>query len=358
MTTRNYSANAVQTTLSASCTSTATSIAVTATTGFPAAPFILALDAGAASQEVVLVTAVAGLTLTVERGYDSTAAVSHTTGAVVQHVHSAIDFRDSRTHENSTSGIHGLDPGSALVGTNDAQALTNKNLSDPSNTFPGTLATDTEVVAAIDAKVPVGALTAFAGSVNPSGWMSCDGQAVSRTTYDALFTAIGTTYGAGDGVTTFNLPDLRGAFPMHKSGSHALGSEGGSETVTLVEANLPVHDHQMTHYHSMDHNHPSFTTSSDGAHSHTTHVGWETDAPNTGAGARFTNVGDLPANQGSNKGNAPTTSAGAHTHTVDVPNFVGDTGGSSQIRTGTTGSGTAATVLNPFVALNWIIRVS
>jgi microcystin-dependent protein len=58
--------------------------------------------------------------------------------------------------------------------------------------------------------VPAGALVPYAGSTAPAGWLLCYGQAVSRTTYAALFSALGTTYGAGDGSTTFNLPDLEG----------------------------------------------------------------------------------------------------------------------------------------------------
>ena len=59
---------------------------------------------------------------------------------------------------------------------------------------------------------PAGAVLAFAMATAPSGWLQCDGSAVSRTTYAVLFAAIGTTYGTGDGSTTFNLPDLRGEF--------------------------------------------------------------------------------------------------------------------------------------------------
>ncbi len=60
--------------------------------------------------------------------------------------------------------------------------------------------------------VPAGAVCSFAGSSAPDGWLVCDGAAVSRTTYAALFEQIGTAFGAGDGVATFNLPDLRGEF--------------------------------------------------------------------------------------------------------------------------------------------------
>jgi hypothetical protein len=137
--TRFYSSTAQPTTLSAAATDVATTIQVAATTGFPAAEFILALDYGAAEQELVKVTNVSGTTLTVVRGFDSTTAQAHSLGAAVRHVHSADDFRLSRTHEAASSGVHGAT--GALVGTSDAQALTNKDLTSGTNTFPASLAT-------------------------------------------------------------------------------------------------------------------------------------------------------------------------------------------------------------------------
>lgn len=131
---RNYSSTAQQTTLASGITSGATSIQVTATTGFPSVDFVLALDADTAQQELVLVTAVAGTTLTVTRGYDSTTAVAHDAGAVVRHSHAGIDFRDSRTHEAATTA-HGAT--GAVVGTTNTQTLTNKTISADSNTLSG-----------------------------------------------------------------------------------------------------------------------------------------------------------------------------------------------------------------------------
>jgi microcystin-dependent protein len=69
---------------------------------------------------------------------------------------------------------------------------------------------DTQVASVTAGAMPAGCLTPYAGASAPTGWLLCYGQAVSRTTYAALFSAIGTTYGSGDGSTTFNLPDLRG----------------------------------------------------------------------------------------------------------------------------------------------------
>lgn len=138
MAVRNYSSTAARTTLSAGVTAATTTLTVAATTGFPPAPFILAVNAGAAAQELVLVTNVAGTNLTVTRGYDSTVASAHDAGAVVEHSHAAIDFREANTHVNATTGIHGTT--GALVGTSDTQTLTNKTLALGSNTVSGTRA--------------------------------------------------------------------------------------------------------------------------------------------------------------------------------------------------------------------------
>jgi microcystin-dependent protein len=116
---------------------------------------------------------------------------------------------------------------------------------------------------------PTGSVTDFAGSTAPSGWLLCDGSAVSRATYSALFSTIGTTYGSGDGSTTFNVPDLRGRVAAgldNMGGSSAdrvtdsqadtlngeLGTEDGTATGSvsttvddhvLIEAELPAHSH-------------------------------------------------------------------------------------------------------------------
>jgi len=78
--------------------------------------------------------------------------------------------------------------------------------------------------------VPSGGLVAFAGSSVPTGWLACDGTAVSRTTYAALFASIGTTWGVGDGSTTFNLPQLGGRFLR---GAGAITDGQGGDTVAL-----------------------------------------------------------------------------------------------------------------------------
>lgn len=108
--------------------------------------------------------------------------------------------------------------------------------------------------------IPSGALVSYGGASAPSGWLLCDGSAVSRTTYASLFTAIATTFGTGDGSSTFNLPDLRGRVVAGKDnmgGSAAsrltsggsgitgttIGATGGAETHTLTTAQLAGHTH-------------------------------------------------------------------------------------------------------------------
>jgi microcystin-dependent protein len=87
----------------------------------------------------------------------------------------------------------------------------------------------------------------FGGNFAPVGWLMCNGQLLPIANYDALYSLLGTTYG-GDGQTTFALPDLRGRMPIHAGPSNQLGSGGGTETVTLVAANLPAHTHVVSAY--------------------------------------------------------------------------------------------------------------
>jgi microcystin-dependent protein len=92
-----------------------------------------------------------------------------------------------------------------------------------------------------NALLPAGAVQAFAMNSAPTGWLSADGTAVSRTDYAALFTAIGTTYGVGDGSTTFALPDLRGIF-VRGSGSQTISGAAYAGTFATKQAASEVYN--------------------------------------------------------------------------------------------------------------------
>lgn len=106
--------------------------------------------------------------------------------------------------------------------------------------------------------VPTGVMLSFAGVEAPSAeWLLCDGAAVSRSLYPALFAQVGTAFGVGDGSTTFNVPDLRGRVPVvldnlggtdaaRLSVANTLGATGGAQTHTLTTPEIPAHQHTQT----------------------------------------------------------------------------------------------------------------
>lgn len=131
---------------------------------------------------------------------------------------------------------------------------------DTTQLAAGAVTSDKLATSAITTLMPSGSVIPYAGTSTPTNWLLCAGQAVSRTTYADLFSAISTTYGVGDGSTTFNLPDLRGrviAGQDDMGGSSAnrltgltggvdgdvLGGTGGSETHTLATSEMPAHTH-------------------------------------------------------------------------------------------------------------------
>ena len=90
-----------------------------------------------------------------------------------------------------------------------------------------------------------GEIRMWGGATAPTGWLLCQGQAISRVTYAILYAAIGTTFGAGNGSSTFNVPDLQDKFPIGKSGSVALGATGGEASHQLSVAEMPSHSHSF-----------------------------------------------------------------------------------------------------------------
>ena len=97
--------------------------------------------------------------------------------------------------------------------------------------------------------LPIGAMLPYGNTTPPENWLICDGSEVSRTTYAELFNVIGTSYGSGDGTTTFNLPDKRGRVSVGRNSSDTsfdvLGERGGAKTVTLTVDQMPKHTHNI-----------------------------------------------------------------------------------------------------------------
>lgn len=220
--------------------------------------------------------------------------------------------------------------------------------------------------ASATSSVPSGTVVSFAGSAAPSGWLLCDGSAVSRSTYSDLFSAIGTIYGSGNGSTTFNLPDLRGrtVFGLDNMGGTAanrltttggisanntLGASGGSQSITLATTNLPSHNHTFTG--------SQVTTSSD-AHTHNYQDAYfaENFSGGTGGSSRYGTSANTDndnnfywrtsSNTHSTSPSNIATSSESHSHTVTASGTIGNTG-----------NGTAFSPLNPAVVLNYIIKI-
>lgn len=190
--------------------------------------------------------------------------------------------------------------------------------------------------------LPPGSLFPFAGSSAPSGFLICDGAAISRATFSDLFSAIGTLYGAGDGTTTFNLPNLAGRMVLGVSGAHTLASTGGAENHTIAVSEMPSHTHTGTTDSSGSHTH----SVNDPGHSHLSMTG--RDDGNVTNQAGQAPPGD--ANQNDSSFVVPTSTqttgisinaAGAHTHTFT---------------TNAAGGGSAFSVLNPFISMQYIIK--
>ena len=110
----------------------------------------------------------------------------------------------------------------------------------------GSISEDAAASAA-DYLTPIGAILMWSGTSVPSdNWRVCNGQAVSRTTYDTLFSRCGTTWGSGDGSTTFNLPNFQDRIPVGAGTTAGFGQRAGASTVTLTEPNIPSHSHSIT----------------------------------------------------------------------------------------------------------------
>ena len=195
---------------------------------------------------------------------------------------------------------------------------------------------------------PIGGLVPYAGSASPSiKWAICDGTAVSRTTYATLFTRIGTTYGVGDGTTTFNLPNLKGRVVVGVDAAQtefdALGETGGEKSVTLTAAQMPVHTHtQNAHNHGI----------TDPAHIHevSTATGGHPAITNYINQGVFGVFGFTPSTVNQATGYGRSWFADVSTTGITINN--------ATATNQNTGGGTAHNNLQPYIAMNYLIRVA
>lgn len=198
--------------------------------------------------------------------------------------------------------------------------------------------------------VPAGAIMPFAGSTAPAGWLLCRGQAVSRTTYAALFGVLGTVYGSGDGSTTFDLPNLQDRVAVGSSGAKALGSAGGAASVSTDSAGAHTH---------------AGSSGSAGAHTHggatgattltTTQIPSHTHSIPAVIDAQLSSYPGLTRNSGQNYGTGNTNSTGgggSHNHGVSS-----DGVHTHAVTVGSNGAHThTVATQSPYLAINFIIK--
>lgn len=161
--------------------------------------------------------------------------------------------------------------------------------------------------------VAIGTIVNWPSNSLPVGWLKCDGSAISRTDYSSLFSIIGTTFGAGDGSTTFNLPNIT---DKNILGNGTLGQLGGNNSVTLTTDNLPSHTHTFTgkaHTHSFSATtgKSNVNTSSAGSHTHNVSITSRSTSPSASTGIRslasYSNSGsqyDIMGNMGNQTPNS------------------------------------------------------
>jgi len=193
---------------------------------------------------------------------------------------------------------------------------------------------------------PTGGLMMWPTASPPTNWLLCNGAAVSRTTYATLFAVVGTTFGVGDGSTTFNLPNYADRLPIGAGSSYSVNSQGGSATTTLTTNELPAHSHSASSSSSSSFTGNAGTTSyTDLSHTHSYNLGSITAS---GVYAQVTSQNAGPVNTSGASINMN------HAHTF-TPTGAVSTSTSTSI--GSTGSGAAFTNLPPYLGIYFIIKI-
>lgn len=213
---------------------------------------------------------------------------------------------------------------------------------------------------------PPGMVMPFAGATTPDGWLLCDGSAVSRIAYAALFSSLGGTWGTGDGSSTFNVPDLRGRAIIGAGTGSGLtartrGTQNiGEETHVLLTVELASHTHavgtlvnatESSHTHGVG----SFVNVAEAAHTHP--VGLVSDGSVVGGNIQLGSSGNTYHFGASGTGNGSSGAGTSHNHTISGTSAAGSAhthtiGGSSA----SAGSDTAHNNMQPSAVCTWIIK--
>lgn len=232
-------------------------------------------------------------------------------------------------------------------------AVTGTSTLTGNTTVGGDLAVTGNISVGGSGLFPPATIVEYGGTSAPSGWLLCDGAAVSRTTYAGLFAVLGTAYGAGDGSTTFNVPDRRGRFGVGADGTYTRGSTGGSTTTSsagshnhtgstgstaITEAQMPSHAHNGLTQVAGDHQHGTAGQSGQG--------GGINSVGNYGSSNNY-----ILASGGTNQ--FLTSNAGNHQHYFTTDPAGGSAGHTHTISTDGTHTHTATP---PYVASNYIIK--
>ncbi len=420
---RSYQGKPVSNTLGSQLLVGGTSISLAATmSGWPtsAEPFFCVIDAGTAKEEKVCVIYATTTTLTVVdpadftspwgasafgRGVDNTTAYQHEAGAVIYPCITAREM-DEANELVSKYGAQGsvVYQGASTftelaIGTAGQVLKVNSGATAPEYGQVGTVGIADDAVTLPKLAFDLtGVITAFGGSSAPTGWLLCDGTAVSRSTYADLFAVVSTTYGIGDGTSTFNVPNLKGRIPVGRDSTQTefdtLGETGGAKTHTLTSAEMPSHQHNVSAYaHTasigstdLAHTHTfSGTVAGDGAHTHTVNVNDQHQHPinysgrtsgstggygvidGTGHTSTFIQTGSNVAGTitastvssthshtySGTTSAATTTAPGVasmnHNHTISIDNH-------DAKNTDPTGGGGAHNNLQPYLVVNYIIK--